>query len=285
MVKIQFVRLCFLGGLIACSPKTASHESAETKTETYQLVWSDEFDTDGPPNPQNWTYERGFTRNEELQWYQEDNAFVKDGMLIIEGRRETRPNPDYQADSNDWRTNRPEINYTSSCVTTQGRHQWRYGRFEIKARIKTEAGLWPAIWTLGLGHEWPVNGEIDIMEFYGGNILANAAWAAAGRWQAVWDDLRKPVNSFNDPDWDDRFHIWRMDWTEAAIKIYLDDELLNTIDLEETINQRGAVKNPFRETEHYLLLNLAIGGKNGGDPSGTAFPTRYEIDYVRVYQQ
>ena len=269
----------------ACTPAKDTGGTTDVAPEGYQLVWSDEFDRDGRPDPENWTYERGFTRNEEDQWYQEDNAFVADGLLVIEGRRETRPNPNYQAGSEDWRTNRPEIHYTSSSVTTRGLHQWRYGRFEIKARIITEEGLWPAIWMLGSRGEWPIGGEIDIMEFYDGNILANAAWSGPGRWQAIWDDLHKPVSSFNDPDWDDRFHIWRMDWTEAAIKIYLDDELLNTIELDKTINQRGEIKNPFRETEQYLLLNLAIGGKNGGDPADTDFPSRYEIDYVRVYQK
>lgn len=281
MIKFQTFIFFTLFAFISCSPEADPGETAGD----YQLVWSDEFEQEGRPDPANWTYEQGFVRNEELQWYQEDNAFVENGRLIIEGRRESRPNPNYVAGSDDWRTNRPEIEYTSSCLITRGLHQWRYGRFEIKAKIITEAGLWPAIWTLGLGHEWPVNGEIDIMEFYDGDILANAAWAGEDRWQAIWDDLRKPVTSFNDPDWDDRFHIWRMDWTEASIEIYLDDELLNTIPLDKTINKRGTVKNPFRETEHYLLLNLAIGGKNGGDPANTAFPSRYEIDYVRVYQR
>lgn len=282
MIKFQFFIFLSLISLVGCTPKM---NTGTGDTDGYQLVWSDEFDEDGRPDPANWTYENGFVRNEELQWYQTDNAFVENGHLIIEGRRENRPNPNFVEGSNDWRTSRPEIEYTSSCLITRGLHQWRYGRFEIKAKIITEDGLWPAIWTLGIGHEWPVNGEIDIMEFYNGNILANAAWAGKDRWQAIWDDLKKPVSSFKDPDWDDRFHIWRMDWTEEVIEIYLDDELLNSIPLDKTVNQRGSVKNPFRETEHYLLVNLAIGGKNGGDPSNTAFPSRYEIDYVRVYQK
>lgn len=282
MIKFQFFIFLSLISLVGCTPKM---NTGTGDTDGYQLVWSDEFDEDGRPDPANWTYENGFVRNEELQWYQTDNAFVENGHLIIEGRRENRPNPNFVGGSNDWRTSRPEIEYTSSCLITRGLHQWRYGRFEIKAKIITEDGLWPAIWTLGIGHEWPVNGEIDIMEFYNGNILANAAWAGKDRWQAIWDDLKKPVSSFKDPDWDDRFHIWRMDWTEEVIEIYLDDELLNSIPLDKTVNQRGSVKNPFRETEHYLLVNLAIGGKNGGDPSNTAFPSRYEIDYVRVYQK
>ena len=80
-----------------------------------------------------------------------------------------------------------------------------------------------------------------------------------------------------------KFHVWRMDWDEKSIRLYLDDELLNTTELSETINQRGSVVNPFN-IPHYLILNLAIGGRSGGDPSNASFPSRYEIDYVRVYQ-
>lgn len=273
--------------LQACKSTTKSGKSPVSKADWkgYELVWSDEFEQEGKPDSRNWTYEHGFARNEEWQWYQEDNAYVQNGVLVIEGRRETVPNPNYESGSKDWRRNRSEAHYTSSSINTRGLHSWLYGRFVIRAKIKTEAGLWPAIWTLGQSQPWPGGGEIDIMEFYGGNILANAAWAGPGQWQAIWDDSRKPVTSFNDEHWHERFHIWRMDWTEEAIKIYVDDELLNAISLNETINQRGSVKNPFREVEQYLLLNLAIGGHNGGDPSATAFPSRYEVDYVRVYQQ
>lgn len=276
------IGLAFLA--ISCQSKMTS-AGQESRTDSYHLVWADEFERDGRPDPANWTYERGFSRNEELQWYQEDNAFIENGLLIIEGRREKIPNPNFDPNSDNWRFSRQEAQYTSACLITRGLHAWRYGRFEIRARIRTEAGLWPAIWTLGLDHEWPSGGEIDIMEFYDGNILANAAWAGPNRYEAIWDDLKKPVSSFNDPEWDAQFHLWRMDWTDTAIKIFLDDELLNTIPLDKTINKRGNVNNPFRETQHYLLLNLAIGGKNGGDPSNTVFPTRYEIDFVRVYQR
>ena len=83
-----------------------------------------------------------------------------------------------------------------------------------------------------------------------------------------------------DPYWADKFHIWRMDWDKEFIRIYLDDELLNEIDLSKT-------ENPFANDvvgfKHYLLLNLAIGS-NGGEPDDSQFPLRYYIDYVRVYQ-
>ncbi|HSV98928.1 MAG TPA: glycoside hydrolase family 16 protein [Sedimentisphaerales bacterium] len=257
--------------------------NAQAERTGYQLVWADEFNKDGRPDPNNWVYENGFERNEELQWYQPDNAVCKDGLLVIEARRERKPNPGYEPNSNSWRRNRQFIEYTSSCVKTIGRHSWTFGRFEMRGRIDTRPGLWPAFWTLGSARHWPGCGEIDIMEYYRGMLLANACWAGERRWSAVWDDLKKPITDF-DADWSSRFHIWRMDWDKDSIKLYVDDELLNTIELNKTINRTPDKANPFHEP-HYILLNLAIGGTNGGDPSATEFPARFEIDYVRVYQK
>ena len=272
-----FVLLAFC--LLSCL--WGSTHAQDVPEEPYILVWSDEFDNEGKPDSRKWTYEQGFVRNKELQWYQPENAFCENGLLVIEGRRETVPNPDYQPESDSWRKSRKEATYTSASVTTKGLHSWTYGRFEIKAKIRAQDGLWPAIWTLGANQPWPVGGEIDIMEYYRGYILANAAWA--GETETIWDNFRKPVSDFEDANWDKRFHVWKMDWTEEFIKIYVDDELLNTIDVSKTINQRGEVENPFK-IPHFLLINLAIGGDQGGDPTGTGFPSRYEIDYVRIYQ-
>jgi len=267
---------------------------AQQTGEGMRLVWSDEFDTDGRPS-KDWTYEQGFQRNQEAQWYQRQNAYVKDGCLVIEGRREHRRNPNYMAGSNDWRTNREFIEYTSSSLTTRLSQQFLYGRFEIRAKIPTATGAWPAIWLLGNKWEWPQNGEIDIMEYYIKNgkpsILANACWGSDQRWNAVWDSEVIPFTHFTDkdPEWADKFHVWRMDWDEHYIRIYLDDELLNEIDLSKTQNggYGGNRENPFANRvpgfKHYLLLNLALGG-NGGEPDISQFPLRYYIDYVRVYQ-
>lgn len=252
----------------------------------YKLVWSEEFNQEGKLDSKIWSYEHGFVRNNELQWYQSDNANCSGGVLRIEGRRENIKNPNYIEGSTDWKTSREYANYSASSVTTAGTHSWLYGRFEIRAKIPAVKGAWPAIWTLGIDKEWPLNGEVDLMEFYRINdvpsILANAAWGTNIRWNAKWDGSNKPLSHFTDkdPDWANKFHIWRMDWDKNFIRLYLDDELLNEIDLSQTINPDGF--NPFHQPQ-YLLLNLAIGG-NGGDPSQTKFPLIYEIDYVRVYQ-
>jgi beta-glucanase (GH16 family) len=102
--------------------------------------------------------------------------------------------------------------------------------------------------------------------------------------QNVWDDVKKPLSELGDADWPSSFHVWRMDWNPREISLFVDDVLLNTVDLTKTINNDSERANPFHEP-HYLLLNLAIGGTNGGDPSKTAFPARFEVDYVRVYQR
>ena len=248
----------------------------------YRLVWSDEFDVDGRPSTANWRYEQGFVRNEEDQWYQQDNARVEGGVLIIEGRREQKANPNYQAGSSDWKRNRQYAEYTSSSLNTSGLHSWQFGRFEMRGRIETRAGLWPAWWTLGNSGEWPSNGEVDIMEFYNSRILANVACGTSTRYQAKWDSVTKTIASFNDPTWSSKFHVWRMDWDDTKIDLYVDDMLMNTTNLADMLNPDG--QSPFRQP-HYMLVNLAIGGINGGDPSATPFPTRYEIDYVRVFQK
>jgi beta-glucanase (GH16 family) len=250
----------------------------------YTLVWSDEFNRDGRPDPGNWTYERGFVRNRELQWYRPENAVVSRGLLVIEGRRERVPNPAYAPGSPESTLNRASAEYTSSSLTTQGLHSWRYGRFEMRARIDTRPGLWPAFWTLGVDGTWPHGGEIDIMEYYRGILLANVAWGGARRWEAVWADSRKPIASFEDAGWASRFHLWRMDWDERAIALSVDGQLLNEVELTRTVNQDGTGVNPFHRPQ-YILVNLAIGGTQGGDPSKTEFPARLEVDYVRVYQK
>lgn len=259
--------------------------------KSYKLVWSDEFNQDGVLDSAIWNFEHGFARNEELQWYQPDNAYCKGGCLIIEARKEKRSNPMYQKEGNDWRTSREFIECTSSSVTTAGKKEFLYGRFEIRARIPVGKGAWPAIWLLGNSMEWPSCGEIDVMEFYRKqgvpHILANAAWGTNQRWGAKWNSKAIPFSHFlaKNPDWASEFHIWRMDWSREAIRLYLDDELLNEIFLKDTYNGViGEKRNPFMQPQ-YLLLNLAVGGINGGEISENAFPMRYEIDYIRVYQQ
>ena len=247
----------------------------------YKLVWAEEFDKPGPPNPKNWKFETGFVRNEEHQFYQAQNARCEKSNLIIEARRESIKNPAFKSGSSNWRENREFAEITSASLSTSGLQSWRYGRFEMRAKIDTQLGLWPAFWTLGAEGEWPSNGEIDIMEFYRGQLLANVAWGTKQRWNAKWNSKKTPLESLG-RDWTKKFHVWRMDWDETAIELFVDNRLLNRTELATATNPDG--KCPFKQP-HYILVNLAVGGQNGGDFAQTKFPTRYEIDYIRVYQK
>jgi beta-glucanase (GH16 family) len=284
----------------------ATAEPAEVTADGYRLVWHDEFNKDGPLNPADWDYERGFVRNQELQWYQPENAVCKDGFLVIEARKESKPNPLYVAPGNGdgggdggpfrrggqaWK-NRPRIEITSASITTRGKHSWLFGRFEIRAKIDTRSGSWPAFWTLGTQGRWPANGEVDIMEYYDNTVMANIAWAgkpggAPKPNGATWNSARMPLRELP-AHWSDEFHNWRMDWDSTSIKLFLDDKQVADQDLSKTINtvrSRGASQNPFVEGGAYIILNQAIGGQNGGDPSQTEFPVRLLVDYVRVWQK
>jgi beta-glucanase (GH16 family) len=242
--------------------------SAQPSYDTYQLVWSDEFDEDGLPDPSNWGYEQGCSvRNDELQYYaraREENSRVENGFLIIEARRGQMEG----------------CGYTSASLITSGKRAFQYGIFEIRAKIDVRRGSWPAFWTLGVSEEWPSNGEVDIMEYYNGSLHANVAWGTDTRWQAKWDSQSKSVGS----EFSDDFHIWRMHWTEDFIDLWVDDFKQNSTDLSTTVNgSLSSLRNPFHQ-KAYIVVNQAIGS-NGGDPSGTEFPIQYIVDYVRVYQE
>lgn len=255
-----------------------------------ELVWHDEFEVDGSVDSAKWNFEHGFVRNHEYQWYQEENAYVKDGILILEGRLDSIVNPRYDMESRNWKHNRAYARYTSASINTRGKFSFRYGRLEVRARIPAVVGSWPAIWTLGNDMPWPSNGEIDVMEYYhvGGEptILANLAWGDDRPNHAVWNSKRVTYSHFSDKDpyWNEKFHVWAMEWDEDEVRLYLDDELLNSQKVNEAKNGHiGNYTCPFAQP-HYILLNLAIGGDNGGEPQDDAFPMRYEIDYVRVYE-
>jgi beta-glucanase (GH16 family) len=265
-------------------PATLPTAAPEPTADHYKLVWADEFNVAGPLNPKDWTAEKGFVRNRELQWYQEENARCANGCLVIEARRENppKPNPNYNPNGRDWKTTRKTIEYTSASMTTRRLHEFTYGRFEIKARIDTRAGSWPAFWTLGIG-PWPHAGEVDVMEYYKETLLANIAWQGPTR--IFWNSKRTPISTFGE-GWSTQFHVWMMDWNERFIGLYVDGKLINSQDLAKTVNASGplAGQNPFQGKPMYILLNQAIAGDQGGDPAQTDFPVKYEIDYIRVYQ-
>lgn len=262
-----------------------SNTSAEP-LEGYRLVWADEFEKAGPPDPEKWAREEGFRRNEELQYYTVDrpqNAQVENGNLIIEARKEKYPNAAYDPESRDWRKSRKFAEYTSASLHTFGKASWTYGRIEVRAKIPHGRGMWPAIWMLGINKTevgWPECGEIDIMEFVGHDpnvIHANVHTEkynhsrGTGRGHSI--KVEKPYADF---------HVYAVEWTPEKMDFYFDDRKYFTVVNDEP----GKAAWPF-DAPHYLILNAAVGGSWGGqkgvDPS--IFPQQYLIDYVRVYQK
>ncbi len=282
----QFLKAIVHALLMICLTASLSEDSsAQTNPapsfldlEDYELIWADEFEQPGKPDATKWIFEQGLVRNKEFQYYQPQNAFVESGNLVIEGRRETVSLAPGQK-----RWGRTQADYTSACLKTYGKFHWQYGLLEVKAKIVTKPGLWPAIWTLGSARNWPSCGEVDLMEYYEHSLLANAV-VAGPKWTQNWDAVKLPMSEFGEADWDQSFHIWQMLWDEKQIQLFVDGRLLNEIDVEEMVNGSKDGAYPFREP-HYILLNLAIGGTKGGDPSETEFPSQYLIDYVRVFQQ
>lgn len=263
----------------------------------YDLVWHDEFATDGPPDSKKWNCERGFQRNNELQWYQPQNAVCKGGLLVITGRKEQVANPAHDPKSTDWRKARRHAEYTSASLNTWGKSAWPLSTsvIVVRARLTPQPGYFPAIWTTGPG-TWPYGGEVDLMECYGGRILANFAWGTEKKGTPKWHpfnntkhgDKNKPRLTYftaRDPKWLAKFHVWKLVGSAQKTQIFLDGELLNEVPHETAKNPKTewtSVVYPFRE-KHSLILNLAIGGP-GGDPARARLPFVYEVDYARVYQ-
>nr|WP_308571385.1 glycoside hydrolase family 16 protein [uncultured Prevotella sp.] len=262
------------------------------------LVWSDEFNGTGRPDTTKWQFETGFCRNHEDQWYQENNAYLDGkGALVIEGRKERVLNPAYQSGNTDWRATRQYAEYTSASM--QSKYIYKYGKVVVRAKVPVASGSWPAIWQVGNTWEWPLGGEIDMMEYYPFEgkpaIHANFCWSSNEKWSSNWKSVAKPLSYFTDKDkdWIDKYHIWTLDWNEDSLKISLDGELLNEISTTKTVNGNGGGaagghQNPFsNEISSFgdlIWLNLALGGDNGGKIDDSAFPIKYYIDYVRVYQ-
>ncbi len=282
-IKLLFSCIIVVAAFAGCSRATLPVVNNTYQKEGYSLIWADEFNKPGAPDSSNWGFEKGFVRNNEDQWYQEPNAWCENGILILEARKEKKPNPAYQPGSDDWQKNRDSILYTASSIHTSGKQSWQYGRFEMRGRISINQGVWPAWWTLGVSGAWPANGEIDIMEYYRGKLLANIACLGPDK-KAEWFSNTFSIDSLGGDAWASKFHIWRMDWDEKSIALFIDNQLLNRVETAKLENKDGSEFNPFHQP-HYMLLNLALGGTNGGDLSGTDFPKRFEVDYVRVYQK
>lgn len=252
-------------------------------SDKWNLVWSDEFDYTGLPDPKRWTNEVGFIRNRESQYYtagRQENARVENGKLIIEARKERFPNARYSPDS----TRRgPEFaEYTSASLTTENLAEWKYGRIEVRAKIPQGRGVWPAIWMLGTNNRevgWPKCGEIDIMEFVGFEPDTIHAHIHTGKYNHVRGTGKGSRVKIDKPF--ESFHTYAVEWTSEQLDFFLDDRKCFTYKKEP-----GAAEDawPF-DQPFYLIINFAVGGAWGGRQGidESIFPQRYEVDYVRVF--
>jgi beta-glucanase (GH16 family) len=284
---------------------TSSCSTSETQTvaQFTELVWSDEFDIDGAPNPDNWGYDigTGFNGwgNNELQYYTDrpENITVQNGILIITARDE------YFQGSN----------YTSARILTKGKFEQQYGRFEARIRLPHGKGLWPAFWMLGSNIEeendddlntfqWPFCGEIDIMENAGSKPTI-VSGAIHGPGYSGGEPILKEYDLENDRV-DTGFHIYGVEWGPEYVNFYIDDVLYNQItptdipsspfpdfyedlfqDSDEYEEYEGRWNQWVYDQPFYMLLNVAVGGLFDGPPDeNTIFPQTMLVDFVRVYK-
>lgn len=240
-----------------------------SQSQSRELTWSDEFNYEGLPDDTKWGYDVGGSGwdNQELQYYTEDrlkNARVENGNLIIEAHHEFFSGKIY----------------TSARLITKNKGDWKYGYFEMRAKLPSGRGTWPAFWMLPTDWEyggWPDSGEIDIMEHVGydaKNVVGTVHTKAYNHSIGTQVGVTKAL-----PDCETEFHVYACEWTENKIIMYIDDELYFSFN-----NQGSWQKWPFDKRFH-ILLNIAVGGSWGGleGIDETAFPTQFLIDYIRVY--
>ncbi len=235
------------------------------------LVWGDEFNTPGAPDPAKWTYDLGNGNwgwgNQELQNYTSspENVTIEDGRLFIFARNEGG-------------------GYTSARLKTQGIYDFQYGRVDIRAMLPIGQGIWPALWMLGSDittDSWPACGEIDIMELVGHQprlIHGTVHWGPDNG-QHQYNGSIAPSLTFPET-FADEFHVFSIDWQENEIKFYLDDVHYHTI----TPANMNGFNYPFNDA-FFFIMNVAVGGQWPGDPDDTTpFPGFMAVDYIRVFQ-
>lgn len=273
-----FILLTIFTSVTACKDNSGSSEPEPEYTFT-NLVWSDEFNTNGSIDQSKWIFDIGNGAevglpgwgNNELQYYTDrtENIKVENGMLEITARAES-----YEG-----------FAYTSAKILTRGILEQTFGRFEARMKMPFGQGIWPAFWLLGVDADgpfnsdiqWPDIGEIDIMEYRGqdpfsvhGTIHGPGYSGGA----AITDKYTLPSGTFLDD-----FHVFAVEWGPDFIDFYVDDELYNTITASDVSGEWV-----FNDNTFYIIINVAIGGWFAGNPnSSTPFPQTMYVDYVRVY--
>lgn len=272
ILHLLCVLLCVLL-CIACQSSNGITQGSivPTTEKTWQLVWSDEFDYTGLPNPEKWGYDVGGSGwgNGELQHYTEKrlkNARVENGVLTIEALKE-----DFEG-----------MKYTSARLVSKNKGDWLYGKIEVRAKLPAGRGTWPAIWMLPTDWKyggWPASGEIDIMEHVGYDQGVVHGTVHTKAYHHSINTQKGASIRINDAT--SAFHVYTVEWTQNYVKAFVDGKEYFTFNNEGS----GFAAWPFDQRFH-LLLNIAVGGSWGGSKGidDTIFPQKMDIDYVRVYQ-
>lgn len=228
------------------------------------LIWSDEFNSNGAPDPTKWGYDIGTGQNgwgnQELQYYtnRAENVVVTNGVLRITARKE-----DFNGSA-----------YTSARLLSKGKFTMKYGRVEVSAKMPVGVGTWPAIWMLGANIDqvgWPACGEIDIMEHLGrdlNNIYATFHYP--GRFGGNADGGTRRIQNATT-----EFHKYSMEWRADKIQLFVDDQLVHSL------NNSAAV--PFNQ-DFFFIMNVAMGGNFPGPVEAGFTSSSMEVDYIRVYR-
>jgi beta-glucanase (GH16 family) len=269
--------------LSACTPSNQNKptifpavgcELATDLGDGWVPVWCDEFSGDTVDTTK-WSVENTSWGggNQEVQYYSPNNITVEDGKLIIEARKETFMGKEY----------------TSGRMNSRYKGDWLYGRVVARAKMPTGRGTWSAIWMLPTWNEygtWPRSGEIDIMEYVGYD--KNKIHGTIHTDKFNHNKGTQLGSSMLYPGVEDTFINYEMIWEPGSIKLYVDGESLVSFAYNPAVNQDVLYHQawPF-DQEFHLILNLAIGGTWGGVQGidDLVFPTRMEVDYVRVYQK
>jgi len=295
-------RLAALASALLALPAASQTEPGWT------LVWSDEFDGTAI-DPAKWTHavDCWGGGNEERQCYTDrtENSSVGNGMLAITARLEPSRGPAFPADQRtDAKKQKAEAKkpFSSAKLSTRGKGDWRYGRFEIRAKLPEGQGSWPAIWMLptdSVYGPWAASGEIDIMEAVNlGEPVARGSTRIDNRilgtlhFGGTWPNNTQLSVDTALPPSTDGFHTYRLDWSAGLMRWSIDGKVFATqtaADWSRKARKDGNVSNqPFDQPFH-LILNLAIGGglpegRNLGGVSNTGFPKQMLVDWVRVYR-
>ena len=237
-----------------------------------RLIHAEDFSTASAYDASFWVAETGFFRNKEAQYYRPDNVAVKNGALVLQGRRETALNGAYDPHGADWLTTTKSADYTSGSLVT--RDAFTFGIFEIVARVPQAPGAWPAIWTID-ERSGPYR-EIDIVEAVGNTpgkifstVYAGKDITSLKHWSAV-----TPM-----PGLADGFHAYRLEWRKDLIAIAIDGREVLRMNPEQARNEG---LDPLRASMR-LRINLALGGSWGGKIDDAALPTEVEVKSVKIW--